>query len=215
MIFNDRTGLSLAEEEAIMRGMWKINRKLMIIFLSSLVMFGCGRSIESIVEPAVTSTPTELAEVLLSPEQETNRCAGLAGSLEMQVMVGPSEVVGMEPVAVGQIPFSVVSQEGIYRIDGGGPLNFDEQVFEAEWGTYTVNFSADSDITGECKVLDAGEVLQMTIVMDGEQMVTVRADGFQGDYPWSGTRELAVSFPVEESSTQSGEGWMLVLHLAP
>ncbi|MDW7755475.1 MAG: hypothetical protein SCH68_09945 [Brevefilum sp.] len=198
-----------------MREIRKFDGIVGIIILFSLVITGCRSSAAPFAPASATPTPTDLPGVLLTAEENTHPCAGLSGGLEVQILVGPSEVVGMAPVAVGQIPFSVAERNGTYIIEGGGSLVFDEQVFEAEWGTYTVNFSADTTVSGECKSLDVGEDLFMIVTMDGEQMVSVRSEGLTADYPWSGTQEIQVSFPGEEGATESGEGWTLVLHLTP
>ena len=42
----------------------------------------------------------------------------------MRVLVGPSEAVGLEPHAVGDIPFSVTSDALPYAIQGGGPITY-------------------------------------------------------------------------------------------
>jgi len=197
------------------RNLRKFGKILVILSLTSLLFFGCRSSTEPFTDTVATPTPTEITGVLLQPDEAINRCDGLTGSLEIQILVGPSEVVGMEPVAVGDIPFSVVAHEGDYFIEGSGSVNFDDQVFEADWGTYTVSFSADNEISGRCEPLDQGAILHMNVTMDGEQMVTVITEGFQMDYPWSGRQEITTSFPAEEGATQSGEGWRLVLYLAP
>jgi hypothetical protein len=56
-------------------------------------------------------------------------------------------------------------------------------------------------------------VLNLALTVSGEQMVEVRAEGFSGDYPWSGTHEFSLSFPAEEGASAEGEGWVFVLHL--
>lgn len=78
-----------------------------------------------------------------------SRCAGLTGKLELQLLVGPADAVRLEPFAVGQIPFSVVSNEEPYLVEGAGPITY-ENALEAVWGTYTVVFDADLAATGEC-----------------------------------------------------------------
>jgi hypothetical protein len=143
---------------------------------------------------------------------EINRCQGLTGELEMQVMVGPAEVVGLEPTAVGSIPFSVQSDGARYTIQGGGVLTY-QDVLTEEWGTYTVTFDMDTTLSGECSGDENSGTLDVLIELTGEQMVEVRAEGFTGDYPWSGTRESNLSFPLEEGSVAEGEGWAFVLHL--
>jgi hypothetical protein len=167
-----------------------------------------------IVSP--TPTPTKVnqgaPEVQLSPT--ASKCEGLSGELEMQVLVGPAEVVGLEPYVVGEIPFSVVSGGDTYIVEGGGAIVY-QQVLEEDWGTYTVSLDMQSTIDGTCGGDAGSEVLNMTIEMSGEQIVEVRAEGFQGDYPWTGTHELNLSFPLEDGATANGEGWTFVLHLNP
>jgi hypothetical protein len=130
----------------------------------------------------------------------------------MQVVVGPAEVVGLEPVAVGVIPFSVQSDGGNHTIQGGGPLTY-QDVLTEEWGTYTVTFDMDTTVSGECFGVEGSESLEFLIEMAGKQMLEVRADGFTGDYPWSGSHKSDLSFPLEEGSTAEGDGWAFVLHL--
>lgn len=183
----------------------------------ALVAAGCGGTAdgESAPEPSPsTTTPAGGAGLLPSPSATSiDRCAGLTGEIEMQVLVGPSEAVGMDPVAVGRIPFTVAEESGVHRVQGGGPLLFENQVFEAEWGTYTVTFAADNDVTGTCRTDDAGPVLALRIVSDGEQLVSVRADGVQADYPWEGRRTLDVTLPAADEAAAGGEGWSVVLHI--
>ena len=49
--------------------------------------------------------------------------------------------------------------------------------------------------------------------MSGDQMVEIRSEGYQADFPWSGTQELDLSFPLEEGALSEGEGWAFALHL--
>lgn len=162
----------------------------------------------------LTPTPTTVGEgvpeVKLSPT--ASRCDGLSGELEMQVLVGPAEAVGLEPFAVGRIPFSVVSEGEAYIVQGGGAISY-QKVLEEDWGTYTVSLNMESTIDGECGGDDGSEELNIIIEMSGEQVVEVRAEGFQGDYPWAGTHELNLSFPLEDGAMAEGEGWAFVLHL--
>ena len=44
-------------------------------------------------------------------------------------------------------------------------------------------------------------------------MVDVQSEGFQGQYPWSGTQQLDLAFPLAEGAEASGEGWQFVLHI--
>lgn len=174
-----------------------------------------GGSEEVIQSPTDTPTPTpDGGGVEITPTASENRCAGLSGTLELQVLVGPAEVVGLEPIAIGDIPFSVNSENGVNIIQGSGGISY-EDVLAKEWGTYTVSFSMDADLSGECTGEAGSEVLNMTIEVSGEQMVEVVAEGFQGEYPWSGSHSFDLSFPAVDGATQEGEGWAFVLHLNP
>jgi hypothetical protein len=55
----------------------------------------------------------------------------------------------------------------------------------------------------------------MSIEMTGEQMLEVRAEGFQEEYPWSGSYQKEFVFPLEDGATVEGEGWAFVLRLNP
>lgn len=181
-----------------------------IVFL----MMACNL-FSSPIEP-LTPTPTPTPVAGGAPEEKltptASRCDGLSGELEMQVLVGPAEVVGLEPFAVGGIPFTVVSDGEAYIVEGGGEISY-EEILSEEWGTYTVSLDMEGTIDGECRGADGSEELDITIEMSGEQMVEVRAEGFQGDYPWAGTHELTLSFPLEDGAISEGEGWAFVLHL--
>jgi hypothetical protein len=130
----------------------------------------------------------------------------------MQVLVGPAEAVGLEPVVVGDIPFSVIQEGGVYLVQGGGSIAY-EDVLAEEWGTYTVTFDMGAELSGECSGGEGNEMLELVITVSGEQLVVVEAEGFQGEYPWSGTHSLDLSFPLMDGATQEGEGWAFVLHL--
>jgi hypothetical protein len=118
----------------------------------------------------------------------------------------------MGPYAVGDIPFSVMAEGQIYVIQGGGDISY-QQVLEKEWGTYTVTLDMAAVVSGECKGESGNETLNMTVEASGEQMVEIRAEGFSGDYPWSGTHQLELTFPIVEGASAEGEGWAFILHL--
>jgi hypothetical protein len=147
-----------------------------------------------------------------TPTPVTSRCAGLAGQLEVQVLVGPADAVGLEPVAVGSVPFAVTGSEPPYLVQGQGPLSY-EATLQKEWGTYSVTMEMDAAVQGECAGQAGGEQLDLALEMAGEQLVVVKAQGFNGEYPWSGTQTQALNFPLEEGATAQGEGWVIVLHL--
>ena len=161
--------------------------------------------------PTPTTTSVEGPEPTATPVP--SRCAGRSGELEIRILVGPAEAVGLEPVAVGSLPFAVVSDGGVYLVQGGGAVSY-EAVLEEAWGTYTVYLDMQGTVDGECGGENGSETLDLTVEMSGEQMVEVRADGFTGDYPWAGTHQLDLRFPLEEGAAAEGEGWAFVLHLS-
>jgi diguanylate cyclase len=168
---------------------------------------------EPTATPTSTPTPTPAAlPVATTPPPAASRCQGLAGQLEVQVLVGPAEAVGLEPVAVGNVPFAVTSAEPPYLVAGQGPISY-EATLAQEWGTYTVNLDMDNAVEGECSGEAGTEQLHLVLEMTGEQMVVVDAEGFHGEYPWSGTQTRELSFPLQEGATAQGEGWAIVLHL--
>ena len=195
-----------------------ISRQGWVIFMLICIMIllvACSPTPDPGFPPTPTPTPTPpgggAPSIEPSPVAAT-RCAGLSGELEMMVLVGPAEAAGLEPFAVGVIPFSVQSSGGVYAIRGGGPLSYQEVLTE-EWGTYTVSLDMDTSIAGECVGEKGSEILNLEVDMAGEQLLEVRADGFSGDYPWSGSHVSNLSLPLEEGSTADGEGWAFVLHL--
>jgi len=173
-------------------------------------------------EPAAgtseTATPTPTPTTVVqeppppTPTPNPSRCQGLAGELEVQVLVGPSEAVGLEPVAVGSVPFAVTGSESPYLVQGQGPISY-EATLQQEWGTYTVIMEMDVAVQGDCSGQAGSEQLDMVLEMTGEQLVEVKAEGFHGEYPWSGTQTRDLTFSLEEGASAEGEGWAIVLHL--
>jgi hypothetical protein len=139
-------------------------------------------------------------------------CEGLSGELEVKILAGPAAAVGLEPHAVGTVPWSVTSSEPPYIIQGGGFISYD-RTLEEQWGTYQVTLDLDFIIDGECVPDERDGQLHMDVEMTGEQMVEVTAEGFHGEYPWAGTHTMALEFPIVEGATAEGEGWQFVLHL--
>jgi len=160
-----------------------------------------------------TPTPTPgLPPAATTPAPPPSRCEGLAGQLEVQVLVGPAEVVGLEPVAVGSVPFAASGAAPPYGVQGQGPISY-EDTLQQEWGSYTVTMDLDVSVQGECSGEAGGEQLDLVLEMTGEQLVVVDAEGFHGEYPWAGTQTRELAFPLEEGATAQGEGWAVVLHL--
>jgi hypothetical protein len=162
--------------------------------------------------PTATYTPPPAAAISPTPPPPSSRCEGLAGDIEIQVLVGPAEAVGMEPEAVGDAPFSVVSSEPPYLVQGGSSIAY-EGVQTHEWGTYSVSLDMEITLSGECTGTGGEEALYLILEATGEQMVVVEATGFQGEYPWSGSHTFDLTFPLVEGATVQGEGYTFVLHL--
>ena len=150
---------------------------------------------------------------MVSETPSVNHCEGLKGYLELQILVGPAEAVGLEPVTVGEIPFSVVQGGDTYQVEGGGPLESFSDVLTAEWGTYTVTFEGDTSVSGDCISSDDTAILTLMVEMTGDQNVEIIYEGTQMNYPWSGTNQIETSLPVVDGAQQSGEGWIIILHL--
>jgi hypothetical protein len=159
-----------------------------------------------------TPTPTPVSGGAGPGESEVNPCAGLAGEIETQVLVGPSDAVGLEPVAVGQVPFAVTTAEAPYLVSGAGHTSYSD-VLNREWGTYEVTLELDHTVGGECTAIGQEATLNLTLESTGDQLVKVEAEGFQGEYPWAGTHTFDLSFPAIEGATVEGEGYLFVLHL--
>jgi hypothetical protein len=132
--------------------------------------------------------------------------------LEVQVLVGPADAVGLEPEAVGSVPFGVTTSAPPYLVQGQGPISY-ENTLETEWGTYAVTMDLDNAVQGECTGDAGSEQLALILEMTGEQLVVVDSPDFHGEYPWAGTNALDLVFPLEEGATAQGEGWVIVLHL--
>lgn len=195
------------------RNLFVLGLVIILLTLACSLTGNVAETGEPIVEPSSTPTPTpEGGGVGITPTSGENKCAGLSGTLEMQVLVGPAEAVGLEPVAVGNIPFSVISENGMDVIEGSGNISY-EDVLTSDWGTYTVNFSMEAELGGECAGEAGSEMLTFAVIVSGEQMVEVVVEGVQYEYPWSGTHNFNLSFPAEEGAVTEGEGWSFVLHL--
>jgi hypothetical protein len=172
----------------------------------------------AVVTPTPTSTPTPTPTPAAAPLTATpqptaaSRCEGLAGQLEVQVLVGPAEAVGLEPVAVGSVAFAVITSAPPYLVEGQGPISY-EATLTQEWGTYAVTMDMETAVQGECSGEPGSEQLSLVLEMTGEQLVVVEAEGFHGEYPWAGTQSRDLAFPLEEGATAQGEGWAVVLHL--
>lgn len=139
-------------------------------------------------------------------------CKGLSGNFEMQVLVGPSDAVGLEPFGIGFIPFSVEYDQGVYVVQGYGTIDY-EDILEFQGGTFTVFFDMVGEVDGVCTQINDGGVMDFTFNMAGDQVFIVDSANGQTEYPKYFEHEFEYSFPVVDGATESGEGWALILHL--
>lgn len=157
-------------------------------------------------------TPTPLPTNTPTATPGAGGCNGLSGELEAKITVGPAEVVGLEPAAVGSIPFTVTTEQPPYLVQGETDLSY-QDTLQREWGTYSVSLQMQMTIDGVCTEEEGTPMLNLTLITSGQQTVEVSAGEFQRTYPWSGENSLNLSLPVEEGATAAGEGWAFVLHL--
>jgi len=193
-----------------------VRRIMVFVFISTFILYACTTTPSAAPEvdhsDLSSPTPTEIAGGLPVTPECPDHFNGLTGSLEVQVLVGPAEAVGLEPTAIGEVPFAVISPSAPYILEGTNAINY-ESVLEEQWGTYSVFFNMDINISGECLVDTSGEQLDLIVKYSGDQLVEIEAEGFQGEYPWSGTDEIAISLPLQNGATTRGEGWQFVLHV--
>jgi hypothetical protein len=208
---------------------WRWSISVLVLAMVALVLPACGgAATPTPLPPTPTATPTSVPTpeptaaptatptppgggTVATPEPPTTLCDGLGGDIEVRVLVGPAEVVGLEPLAVGSIPFAVSTGAEPYVLQGGGAISYADVLVE-EWGTYEVTLDLQMSISGECVAGATGEELRVTLSMAGQQMVEVEADRFQGEYPWAGEVSFDLTFPIVEGATVEGEGWAFVLH---
>ncbi|MBN1669212.1 MAG: hypothetical protein JW862_19110 [Anaerolineales bacterium] len=165
--------------------------------------------------PALTPTTTDMLDDLSLPPTETgpDPCAGLGGAFELQVLIGPSEAVGLEPVAIGSIPFEVVSEAGVYRATGSGAIAY-QDTLESEWGTYTVAFDLEASLEGTCRAEGENGILDVRFETSGTQDIELTVGGYQVDYPWEASYVFDFSVPIVEGASYEGEGYVFILRLA-
>jgi len=198
--------------------MWQRRRILVLVYLMIFLGFnltGCSMftSPEQGVVEIPTATPTGQGGMVVPDNPPEDPCQGLAGKIELQILVGPSEAVGLEPVTVGEIPFVVENEGDFYKVKGSANLDSYSDVLSAEWGTYTVTFEGVTVVSGECISSGDDAKLNLNVEMTGEQNVEIIYEGTELNYPWSGTTQIDTTLPVEDGTQQVGEGWILILHL--
>jgi len=186
------------------------------IAITCLMTLACGllSNTGTTTPSEATPTSTEVTGGIVATQTpEPNPCEDLSGTIELQLLVGPSDAVGLDPYTIANIPFVVVSQDGIFIIEGGGPVQYYQDVYEAEWGSFSVTFEGETTISGGCIPNGDQGTLNVIIEMVGSQTVEVVVEGMTTTYPWEGTPQLNASFPLKEGAQQAGEGWLLILHL--
>ncbi|MBN2387830.1 MAG: hypothetical protein JXB85_12500 [Anaerolineales bacterium] len=202
-----------------MRSILRIILVILVVLVVGLSITACTLPTEEAptLDPDSGATPTPTPTPFLgSPGEESSEpspCQGLRGEIEVRVLVGPADVVGLEPVAIGTAPFSVVSSEPPFVIQGGGAIEYYDVLVE-EWGTYEVSMDLLLSIGGECVVEENQVYLDLQINIAGTQLVIVTAEGFSGEYPWTGEYTFPWRFPAVSGASASGEGWEFVLLLA-
>ncbi len=185
-----------------------------VLLLISFIVSGCDLLYSPGDGTKTTPTPTTLpGGNLEQPEGLKNPCEGLTGTLEMQLLVGPSEAVGLTPITFATIPFTTISEGEVYLVQGNGPAEYYEDVLEADWGTYTVQFDGEMAISGTCVATEAPGMINFYIQMAEEQIVVIIVEGIETTYPWVGTPSVTASFSILDGAQQAGEGWNLILHL--
>ena len=69
------------------------------------------------------------------------------------------------------------------------------------------------ELGGACVAGEESDRLDFLVEMEGDQMVEVTAEGFHGEYPWSGAATLDLTMPAAEGASAEGEGLAFILHL--
>ncbi len=195
------------------KSVWHLSLILLVMVFATIscsLFNGLGRTSASNPTP----TPTEIDGAFVASEStQTNPCEGLAGTLELQLLVGPSEAVGLEPYTFAMIPFQVVKEGNAYLITAAGPVDYYEDVLTADWGSFSVQFEGETTVEGECITTGENGSLQVIVKMAGQQTVVIVIEGVETTYPWTGAPQIEVNLPVTDGAEVTGEGWLLTLHL--
>lgn len=158
-----------------------------------------------------THTPTIApVEISTNTPARDDPCKGLEGDIEVKILVGPASAVGLKPLAVGSVPFSVISEAVPFQVEGSGTIDY-QNVLAEEWGTYTVSMNMEMQISGECVNDSTAPQLNLTITGSGEQLTEINVDGSIQQYPRSGTNVIEVNFPLQVGAISEGEGYTFAL----
>jgi hypothetical protein len=199
--------------------MWSFKKssKLIIVILAVMAFSGLSCSLLSNLGASpptdATPTPTEMPGGNVTPADPDHPCAGVSGTLSLQLLIGPSEAVGLEPYTFADIPFQVALEGNSYLVEGGGPIEYYEDILVADWGSFSVTFDGVTAVSGICLETNNGATLDVLIEMNGQQTVVVVVEGAETTYPWEGSPSISASLPLVDGAQMAGEGWNLVLHL--
>lgn len=160
-----------------------------------------------------TPTPTDMAGGIVITQESSDPCENLNGTFELQLLIGPSEAVGLSPYTFAKIPFQVVKDSNSYLVEGGGAVEYYEDILTADWGSFAVTFDGVTSVSGECLSTGDEATLNTLIEMTGQQIVVVTVEGVEYTYPWEGSPQVEASFPLLDGAQVSGEGWALTLHI--
>jgi hypothetical protein len=191
-------------------------RLWLLLLAFALITLSCSLSSSLGLTDSTNPTPTPtdyIGPFVTEEDLAKNPCEGLSGTLELQLLVGPSEAVGLEPYTFAVIPFQVAKEGNSYLITAAGPIDYYEAVLEADWGTFAVQFEGETSVSGECVSTEAVSQLTFLVEMTGEQTVVVNVEGMETTYPWAGTPQIEAALPIMDGAQVTGEGWSLILHL--
>lgn len=189
---------------------------LMVVILMAATTLSCSllSSPGAGTTSEVTPTPTDfVGSGVATPTDPNDPCANLSGTLELQLLIGPSEAVGLSPYTFATIPFQVVQEGNAYLVTGSGAVDYYEDILTADWGSFAVTFDGVTSVTGDCVSSDETGTLNVLIEMTGQQMIVVTVEGVEYSYPWEGSPQVEATFPLMDGAQVSGEGWLLILHL--
>ena len=80
-----------------------------------------------------TATPTPTiapVEISTNPPARDDPSKGLEGEIEVKNLVSPASEVGLEPLAVGSVPFSVISEAVPFQVEGSGTIEYQNVLTE-------------------------------------------------------------------------------------
>jgi hypothetical protein len=149
----------------------------------------------------------------VTPAEPDQTCEAVSGTLSLLLLVGPSEAVGLSPYTFAEIPFQVVREGNSNIVEGGGPIEYYEDILTADWGSFSVTFDGVTTISGMCLQSNSGATLDVLVEMSGQQTVVIAVGDIETTYPWEGSPTISASFPLIDGAQVDGEGWSLVLHL--